>query len=170
MKTVVRLSIILASGFFCPNAHTEPALGRLLTTPAERANLDHLRSISKTPDTPPEISTMPDNLSERPAVAPPVVYMQGYVKRNDGKKSTVWVNGEPVQENTSTNEVQVGELQHKNNKVPLKLKGTGKNFNLKAGQAYVPETGNISEFKASTHYLSEESGSIGNSEAPADTR
>lgn len=150
MKPLTRLPALIIGGCLCLNANAEPALGRLFTTPAERANLDHLRSISKTPtmETPPEAPVEQDNLSELPSVTPSVIRMQGYVKRNDGKKSTVWVNGEAVQENTGTSEVQVGKLQQGAGNVVLKLKASGKNVNLKAGQVYVPETDSVAEIKA----------------------
>lgn len=149
MKNIQRLQTIMIGSLFCLIAHAEP-LGRLFTTPAERANLDHLRAISKTPDmeTLPELPGEQDQSSELPAAPPSAIHMQGYVKRSDGKKSTVWVNGQAVQENTDTREVQVGKLQQSAGNVALKLKASGKNVNLKAGQVYVPETNSVVETKA----------------------
>lgn len=72
--------------------------------------------------------------------APSEINLQGYVKRNDGKKSTVWVNGEPLQENAETSEVQVGKLPHDGKNIPLKLRKTGKSLSLKAGEIYLPTT------------------------------
>ncbi|MEQ1603149.1 MAG: hypothetical protein ABL885_15440 [Methylophilaceae bacterium] len=173
MKPLTRLPALIIGGCLCLclNANAEPALGRLFTTPAERANLDHLRSISKTPtmETPPEAPVEQDNLSELPSVTPSVIRMQGYVKRNDGKKSTVWVNGEAVQENTGTSEVQVGKLQQGAGNVALKLKASGKNVNLKAGQVYVPETDSVAEIKADAKNVEQESGNINRDDPPAGT-
>lgn len=121
---------------------TEP-LGRLFTTPAERANLDYLRQTEKVhiPD-----ASQPAPVETAPAL-PLSISVQGYVKRSDGKKSTVWVNHTPMQENSDTSEVQVGKLRD-GNQVQLKLPANGKNLNLKPGQVYIPETDSVSEIGA----------------------
>lgn len=128
--------------------------GRLFTTPAERANLDHMRQTRKiepvTVDQPQEVEVAPTLPSE--------ISVQGYVKRSDGKKGTVWVNETPMQENTGTSEVEVGSLPKGGNQVPLKVPGTGINLKLKAGQVYDPETDEITENARSRI---QESGSIG---------
>lgn len=133
--------------------------GRLFTNPAERANLDHLRQTRKIE---PVNIDQPSGVTEVAPVLPSEISVQGYVKRSDGKKGTVWVNDEPVQENSSTGEVEVGKLPQGGNQVPLKLPGTGKSLNLKAGQIYDPETGSIleSRVKPGTPEV-EESGTIG---------
>jgi hypothetical protein len=142
-------------------AVSEDSLGRLFTTPAERASLDHLRQTKKV-----EVfeANKPAEAEAAPAV-PSSISVQGYVKRGDGKKGTVWVNQTPMQENSGTDEVQVGKLRSDGNSVQLKLPANGKSLNLKAGQVYVPETDSISEInahsKAATVNADENSGSIG---------
>jgi len=141
------------------------SLGRLFTTPAERASLDNLRSVSKIP----AIDTSAAESSEEAEVAvivpPPLVSVQGYVKRGDGKKGTVWVNHQPMQESSGNNDVQVGKLRQNGNSVSLKLPATGKSLELKAGQAYDSETGQVKEVAARVSAASkdkaEDSGSIG---------
>lgn len=135
-------------------------LGRLFTTPAERANLDHLRQTTKTVQA---IDLDQLEKAEAAPVAPSSVSVQGYVKRSDGKKGTVWVNHIPMQENSGTDGVQVGKLQRDGNQVQLKLPASGKNLNLKAGQIYDSETGQISDItaNAASAQKAEEAGTIG---------
>lgn len=129
-------------------AFAEDDFGRLFTTPQERSKLEYLRKI-----------TNPAKLSEPVADAvvadepswPSALSVQGYVKRNDGKQGTVWVNGKPVQENSSSDGVTVGRIPHQGNQIPLKLPGSGKTLRLKAGQVYSMETDSIREDTAETN-------------------
>jgi len=125
-------------------ANADTAIGRLFSTPSERANLDYLRQTTRAKVLEVEAG---DNKEDVPA-APADISMQGYVKRTDGQKSTVWINGAPMQENTSTSDVQVGKLSPKGNLVPIVIPGTGKVVGLKAGQVYVPDTGKVEEINA----------------------
>jgi hypothetical protein len=137
------------------------SLGRLFTTPAERASLDYLRQIKKV-----EVleADKPAEMEAGPSI-PSSISVQGYVKRSDGKKGTVWVNQIPMQESSGTNEVQVGKLRPDGNQVQLKLPANGKNLNLKAGQVYVPETDSVTEInahsKAASPDVGEDAGTIG---------
>lgn len=134
--------------------------GRLFTNPAERANLDHLRQTRKIE---PVNIDQPSGVTEVAPVLPSEISVQGYVKRSDGKKGTVWVNDEPVQENSSTGEVEVGKLPKHGSGVQLTLPGIDKSLRLKAGQTYDPETDSISENKVETGNSPrpEEAGTIG---------
>ncbi len=130
-------------------SYAEAPFGRLFTTPAERANLDFLRKTAK----PASLSQEPsetNNVSDQPLVteAPAEVSMQGYVKRSDGKKSTVWINNTPMQENSSTSEVQIGTLNKANNQVQIKVPANSKRLSLKAGQVYDPESNQVLEKSA----------------------
>lgn len=140
---MIRLICMLCLLFSGNTAMAE--MGRLFFTPAERARLDELRASAKSVE-------IVDTLGvEAPAeVAPPSdVSVQGYVKRGDGKKSTVWVNGQPVQENSSGAGVEVGKIQSGSNQIPLMLPGSGKSVQLKAGQKFNFQSGEISETKTS---------------------
>lgn len=137
--------------------------GRLFTTPNERANLDFLRQTSKAPS-PEEMLETTEGVVVAPAL-PGSVSLQGFVKRGDGKKGTVWVNDTPVQENTDTGEVRVGKLPKNGSQVQINIPASGRNVNLKAGQVYMPETDSISEDKArmteSPQAAGRDAGSIG---------
>jgi hypothetical protein len=127
------------------------SLGRLFLTPAERAALDVVRQNSK----PPEKLVKADEAAvdeekDTAAIAPvpppvlPVVTVGGYVKRSDGK-STVWINGKPMQEKDTTKDVEIGRLQGNTNEVKIKLPSTGKTVNLKAGQSYDPASDRVAD-------------------------
>ncbi|HZV62071.1 MAG TPA: hypothetical protein VFF75_06625 [Methylophilaceae bacterium] len=118
--------------------------GRLFTTPSERATLDHLRQTRKIE---PVNIDQPQEVIEVAPVAPPQVSVQGYVKRSDGKKGTVWINEKPVQENSSTGGVEVGKLPTEGNQIQIKVPGLERSLKLKAGQAYDPQTDSITENK-----------------------
>ena len=133
--------------------------GRLFTTPSERATLDHLRQTRKIE---PVNVDQPQAVIEMAPVVPPAISVQGYVKRSDGKKGTVWINEKPVQESSSTGEMEVGKLPKDGNQVQIKVPGLDKSLKLKAGQAYDPETDSITESKVRPGNSDvEESGIIG---------
>lgn len=145
------LKVSILSLVFCSQLVTsrlvlaaEP-IGRLFTTPVERSNLEQLRQTKKKLIAPTVIDAPTDTAVAAPIVLPDSVNLQGYVKRNDGKDGTVWVNDQALQENSRNQDVAVGSLREDSNRVPLKLSGNGKQLNLKAGQVYDPETGRVRE-------------------------
>lgn len=130
-------------------AQAEDRLGRLFMTPVERSNLDYLRKSSKPPEKilPAGEEGQAAEVTEDAAVAlpPPVVTVQGFVKRSDGK-GTVWVNHLPVQEKTTTGDFAVGKLAPRGNRIEVKLKGESKSLNLKPGQTYDASSGEVVEY------------------------
>ncbi len=120
----------------------DPGFGRLFTSPEERATLDDLRKSSKE-------TTLNDNpaLPEVKEMAnlPQEVSMQGYVKRNDGKKGTVWINNQPVRENSVSEAITVGSIGRNTNAIPLKLEATGQRIKLKAGQRFLTQENRIND-------------------------
>lgn len=118
----------------------------MFTTPAERSTLDHLRQTRKIE--PVTDTDQPLEVIEAAPVTPPEISVQGYVKRSDGKKGTVWINQKPVQENSTSGGVEVGKLPTNGNQVQIKVPGLDKSLKLKAGQIYDPETDSVSEDKA----------------------
>lgn len=135
--------VILIFLLLCCVQTAAAEMGRLFFTPAERAKLDELRANAKSVD----ITDLqqPETVIQAP---PSDISVQGYVKRSDGKKSTIWVNGQPVQEDSSGVGVEVGKIQSGSNQVPLTLPGSGKSVKLKAGQTYDPASDQVTEVKA----------------------
>jgi hypothetical protein len=136
-------------------------IGRLFTSPAERSNLDYLRQTKKKLVAPVITEAPIDAPEAAPIVLPEAVNLQGYVKRNDGKQGTVWVNDQALQENSRNKEVAVGRLSEGSNRVPIKLSGNGKRLNLKAGQVYDPQTGRVREARNNAAQGDSTSGTIG---------
>lgn len=135
--------LILLALLLPASVQAEDRMGRLFMTPAERSNLDYLRKSSKPPEKilPAGNEEPSSEVTEETVVAPPpMVTVQGFVKRSDGK-GTVWVNRQPVQEKTATGEFAVGKLAPKGNRVEVKLTGSSKPVSLKAGQTYDPASG-----------------------------
>ncbi|HEY3301514.1 MAG TPA: hypothetical protein VGJ90_12135 [Methylophilaceae bacterium] len=125
--------------FLSSLALAQDGLGRLFTTPAERANLDYLRSTTKDvsiKEKQDSVSAPPAEMVEEPVAQPSArISMQGFVKRSDGKKGTVWINHQPILENTRQDNLSVGKLARDKNEVEIGLK-SGQHFALKAGQVY----------------------------------
>jgi hypothetical protein len=139
----------------------DESLGRLFSSPNERAALDQVRKIKR--EIVPQVVEEPENVEAAPYVEPNSITVQGYVKRSDGKSATVWVNDEAIQENSGNQDVAVGSLSNQTNRVPIKLKANGKHLSLKAGQMYDPETNRVREMREAVHG---DSGRIGDENAP----
>jgi len=169
IKHLFRLFSLFACLTLSVQVQAVEGLGRLFTTPEERANLDYLRQTTKAEVLKESTEASTEAIQPIAPVIPSSVSMQGYVKRSDGKKGTVWVNNHPMQEDTANGEVQVGKLGRDENQVQLKLPSTGKNFNLKAGQAYLPDSDSVKEITARSKNSekTEETGSIGADSAKA---
>ncbi len=145
-----QLAIFLLGSMLAQSALAAEPLGRLFSTPVERAKLDMMRQTKK--EIVPQITTEqvdqpPVSIVEKPVLPNPVT-LQGYVKRTDGKKGTVWINQQAVQEDSSIDEVAIGRLSADGNRVPLKIKANGKRFALKAGQRYEPATNQVREMRS----------------------
>jgi hypothetical protein len=129
---------------------------RLFTNPAERSKLDAMRQTASALALQAQ-ETQKEPEAEAAVLLPAEISMQGYVKRSDGKKSTVWINHQAQQENTETSDVQIGTLSTKaksKNKldnadeVHMKLPSNGQQFKLKAGQSYLPEENRVMDLNA----------------------
>ncbi len=159
MKYFILLFIFFSQLVFGQLAIAAEPIGRLFTSPAERSNLDYLRQTRQKISAPVIINAPIDAPEAAPIVLPRAVNLQGYVKRNDGKHGTVWVNNQAMTENSGNKDVQVGKLQENSNRVPIKLSANGRRLNLKAGQVYDPESNKVRE--ARNHGAQGDSGTIG---------
>ena len=161
MKFFILLFIFFSQLVLGQLALAVEPMGRLFNSPAERSNLDYLRQTKKKLIAPVIIDAAEtvEAPEAAPIVRPDAVNLQGYVKRNDGKQGTVWVNNQALQENSGNKDVQVGRLSEGSNRVPLKLSANGRRLNLKAGQVYDPENNRVRE--ARDHGAQGDSGTIG---------
>jgi hypothetical protein len=158
VKSSVMKFVLLNLILFSQITFAAEPIGRLFTSPTERSNLNYLRQTKKL-IVPAKLEEPVETLEVAPIALPVTVNLQGYVKRNDGKDGTVWVNNQALQENSSNKDVAVGSLSGQSNRVPIKLSGNGKHLNLKAGQEYDPETNKVRE--ARHHAVQGDSGTIG---------
>lgn len=157
MKSLVISMLMLAN---CQLACADETLGRLFSTPKERANLDYLRQTRKV-IVPQKVESTPQSVEV--LALPKAVELQGYVKRSDGKQGTVWINQQAIQEGTKNGEVAVGHLPQQQNRVPIQINASGKVLTLKAGQTYDPETNRVREMRTS---VQGEQGRIGDEGQP----
>ncbi len=142
--------LVLASLASPLQAEPDADFGRLFSTAQERSRLDSLR----------QNRAMQTARSQSGSIAAPVaaelpepVTMQGYVKRSDGA-TTLWINNQPLQENSTLDQVEIGRLTSQKNAVRngsdslhIRIPATGKQVRLKAGQVYAPESDQILEQK-----------------------
>lgn len=130
--------------------------GRLFSRPEERKNLDYLRQNQPLKTVSPAENLQSGSaLEAAPLELPDPITLQGYVKRSDGTKSTLWINNHPVQEDSTVDNVQIGKLNQRGHSnlggspegLDVKIPANGKRIRLKAGQIYEPETNQIKELK-----------------------
>ena len=138
------------------NAAPNENFGRLFSKPTERNNLDYLRQNQKLKVISPQGIPQPEPTAEAaPLELPDPITLQGYVKRGDGTKSTLWINHQAVQEGSMVGNVQIGQLNKRGfsakgastEGVDVKIPVNGRNVRLKAGQMYEPETNQIKELQ-----------------------
>ncbi len=157
-KALASLFISLSLGLLTMQvqAETNTQFGRLFSKPNERSNLNVIRQNQK-------LKTISNQEAQQPTVVTPVepaelpdpITLQGYVKRNDGGGNTLWINGQPVQENSRVDSVKVGKLnEHGFSKkgastegVDIKIPANGRHVRLKAGQMYAPEDNKVYEMQ-----------------------
>ena len=155
-RLMIGIVMLTGSQLIC----ADESLGRLFSTPKERANLDHLRQARKiiVPQT-----VEPTASPVQVLALPKAVELQGYVKRSDGKQGTVWINQQAIQEGTKNGEIAVGHLPQQQNRVPIQINASGKVLTLKAGQTYDPDTTRVREMRSS---VQGEQGRIGDEGQP----
>lgn len=159
MRVIAFLIVFCMQVFNVQSLLAAEPIGRLFTSPVERSNLDYLRQTKKNLPLKVEAPTQEESLQSAPVVLPDAINMQGYVKRNDGRQGTVWINNSAMQEGSGNKDVQVGRLPTDGNRVPIKLPANGKQLTLKAGQVYDPENNRVRE--ARSHAAQGDAGRIG---------
>lgn len=136
-------------------------LGRLFHSPESRAELEHKRGMKPKPVVKKQVVKSTLKLPRPTLPLPDPIMLQGYVKRSDGP-NTVWINHQPVRENSQTQSIKVGNIakrhqsSHKSllaeqnalNKIDqlvIKIPANGKVIQLKPGQRYDPEQNRVDD-------------------------
>jgi hypothetical protein len=164
MKRLIFFALLSVQFVWPSVVHAVEPLGRLFSTPEQRNDLDYLRETKKNQPIETETVVEESVIERRPIVLPDAINVQGYVKRNDGKDSTVWINGEAMQENSGNKDVRVGKLPSNSNRIPIRIPANGKQLNLKAGQVYDPEKNSVRESRS--YSVQGSSGRIGDADTP----
>lgn len=105
-------------------------LGRLFFTPQERTALDRERYQSGTP---------PERAGEEPLPMESIT-LNGHIRRSGGK-STVWLNGKPIQVNGAPQNVGISDKAA--GEIAIKTPESGRTYPLKVGQTLTPGSGEI---------------------------
>jgi len=113
-------------------------MGRLFFTPAQRASLD----IARTRRARNTLSTEGTEETAAP-VAQSVTY-GGMVRRSDGR-STVWINGRPVNDGEPVGGISVVGRIRSDGSVSLQVPQSGRSVDLKPGQSVELLSGTIEE-------------------------
>jgi hypothetical protein len=116
----------------------EPSLGRLFSTPAERANLDRLRLQNKLGEVATETLTTPAT-----EIPPQEFTHNGFVKRSNGMETT-WINQQVNLSQKNSPNIKVRQQLSKAPTVTVLLP-SGKRQELKVGQSFDATTGKIRE-------------------------
>lgn len=139
LQALTVLMVLLAAG---PAA--AESLGRLFTTPAERAQLQRLRLAPPVMVKP---APPPAPVAEAPPAPPevPPVTVNGVVIRSRGE-STAWVNGKNTYDgDLSADHVTVNTRDLRGTRVTVETPGHLPDVGLKPGQTYHPDSGRITE-------------------------
>ena len=125
----------------CQGAEVAP-IGRLFSTPAERAELDRLRQHGE----PAKLANDQSTAAVPVTPAEPVreqFTLDGFVRRSSGK-GTTWINQIPQNEGAVSQNIRVRQQLSKPPAVSILLP-SGKRLALKVGQTFDATTGEIIE-------------------------
>lgn len=131
----MRAAAAIVAGFLCLAAAAGVAaqeLGRLFFTPDQRAALDARRK-----------ARVPDKPAAAPQVESPVTRVNGVVQRAGGK-STVWVNGEAIQEGTQA-EARGAPQPAGEGRVTVPLGEGGRGIPMRVGESLNRGSGEVSD-------------------------
>lgn len=110
----------------------DDGVGRLFSTPADRAELDRLRS-----ELEPLKTSLEADVSDSLLLPSQPLFLNGLIQRSDGR-TTVWVNGERLDQQGGVDELTLRSRADQNSRVKLRLHKEPRNIALKPGQAWDP--------------------------------
>jgi hypothetical protein len=119
-------------------------LGRLFTTPQERAMLEKSRHRPT-----PQVEKQPKSIEKKPSSAveeikaPPRITINGVVSRTDGT-GTVWVNGmNSLDGDLDAQHIYVDPTSTRGEKVTIRLPNSPLELRLKPGETYEPSASTV---------------------------
>jgi len=128
-----------------PMALPGAELGRLFTTPQERAALDKLRREGHKPVAAPEELAPAEQPEQIPEAQPPEpITVNGFVRRSDGA-NTVWVNGvNSLEGEFDSQGFQVDTRRIRGDRVRVTVSGRpGQQIEMRPGQTFDPAAGRV---------------------------
>ena len=129
-------SSLFALLFAAGAASAAEPLGRLFYTPAQRAQLDTLRSQRNIAPSVPE--------QQEPVPVPEVITYGGIVRRSDGK-TTVWINNQAINDGKDGDRSAVVSRVQPDGSVAVEVPQTSRSVRLKVGQSVEIGSGTIEE-------------------------
>jgi hypothetical protein len=125
-------ALLLAGALALPAAPAAAQqLGRLFFTPEQRAALDARRR-----------ARVPDKPAAVPTVEQPSTRIDGAVRRSGGR-STVWVNGEPVPENSRADGARLQSRGRRADAVSVPLGESAQRYDLRVGETLDRASGEV---------------------------
>lgn len=138
-------ALILTLGLLpLPAVHAADQLGRLFTTPLQRAQMNELRVTTPVVEHRPVVRELPPTspAGPRPGSTEPIT-IKGLVRR-DGGQSTVWVNdSNSYQGDLTTEYLHVDRKQLESGQITLTVPGKEEQVTLKVGSTYLPDQDRI---------------------------
>lgn len=136
---MMRCLVVLACGIggLLPHTAQSAEMERLFFSPAQRAQLDIARAQRDRRGT-----QTADGTPSGPQ-GPDVVTYDGVVRRTDGK-STVWLNGKPINDRTRDNDVNVVGVR-RDGAVTIAVPQTDRAASLRVGQTLDINSGTVQE-------------------------
>ncbi len=129
MRTALTLAALLAA--LLGGGASAQELGRLFFTPEQRAALDARRK-----------ARVPDKPAATPQVESPITRVNGAVQRSGGR-STVWVNGEPIQEGAPAAAGQAAPSLEGPGRVSLPAGESAQRYDLRVGESLDRGSGEV---------------------------
>ena len=127
-------------GVAVPAAAADEPLGRMFFAPAQRAQLD----IARTQRARTTLATEKTEEISNAAPAPQTITYDGAVRRSDGK-TTVWLNGRPVNDKEPAGGALVVGRVRPDGGISLQMPQSGRTVDLKPGQSIELLSGAIEE-------------------------
>ena len=130
MKPGAALALLFAALLGAPGAGAQE-LGRLFFTPEQRAELDARRK-----------ARLPDKAAAEPPAQAPITRVDGVVRRAGGR-STVWIDGEAIQEGAQPGAARLAPREPGADRVTLPAGEDAQRPSLRVGESLDRASGEV---------------------------